>query len=693
MLSEERPHTEQVDAEEAFLRRVFRDFRETLWREKLWILGYCVVIVGATTLFVSQQKTYYRATTTLLIDSDMVQDPAEQKSLANLDLQTAVIRSPEVIDRVMEKANLLTDPVFADARNPREYFAEHLEVEPDKASKTIQISFQDTRPDVSAVIANQTAAAYIYQKTARSSGVSVDSIDSLKKQLAGEMEKLNALKTKIAELNKENPELGSEDIINDQIKFLNSQYIKTDGRVLEIRTTLAEFESLVTDGKAIEAHPYVANHPRVKSKLDMIRAAELDLIQLQQEYRGQHPSVLKAQSKLDALQKSLDSEKTQILAELRADLKANEATLKQLRENLLALQIKEKELSPQALTYKNLLAEEASITETVRLLNAKLSKISVDAGTKQSGIDVLSYATAPEEPYSPNKPRAMALALLFSVFTSFGFVFLRCYMDRALRKEEDIEQLIRKPFLGFVPAVRVQKGTMTPNFRNEKGRVYFANFLRLICANINFLVAGRERPTIMVTSAKPAEGKSFATYHLAHAFAQDGKRTILIDVDFLHSVTSLAFPNASDDQPGLHSFLMGEADMESIVEETAQPNLYLVRCHEAPFSAPHALRSERMRELVMGLKKHFDIILFDAPPVLALNDAVALGELVDMRIIVIEWGKTPRELVERAMKRIAPSNLVLAGIVLNRAKHWGETYYYDHYYPEKSRKPPYPPAK
>ena len=63
-----------------------------------------------------------------------------------------------------------------------------------------------------------------------------------------------------------------------------------------------------------------------------------------------------------------------------------------------------------------------------------------------------------------------------------------------------------------------------------------------------------------------------------------------------------------------------------------------------------------------------------------IKDAVALGELVDMRILVIEWGKTSREMVQRALKKIAPSSLLLAGIILNKTKRWGSSYYYDHYY-------------
>ena len=684
MNSEERVSAEQGDAEDAFLKRVYRDFRNTLWREKLWISAYCVFVVLTGAILTARQPSYYQATATLLIDSDVVQDPAEQRSLSNLELQATIIQSPEVIDRVVEKANLLADPVFSESHNPLEVFSKYLQVEPEKRNKTIQVHFMDTRPAVATLIANQVAQAYLYEKAARNSGLTVESMASFKEQLAQEMERLNAVKTKIAELNKKNPDFGNEGVIDDQIKFLNSEYVRTDARVLELKTTLAELELLIKSGASVESHPFFVSHPRVKEKLAAIRAAELAVLDMEQEYREMHPLVLKAKMRVKALKDSLEEEKKRILEELHADLKAEETTIRKIRENMLELQLKDKELTPQKLDYKGLLSEEDSITETIHLLNAQVSKASVAASFKQTGIEILSYATVPQDPFRPNKPKNILLTFFFAVFSSVGFVFLKCYFDRTFRTEEDIEQLLMKPFLGHLPFARVPKETLQPNFRNEKESVYFSNFLRLICANSTFLVSGRGSPAIMITGSKPGEGKSFTAYHVARAFAQEGKQTILVDVDFCRSILSFVFSDLPE-RPGLHDYLMGKAEAEEIIAATGQPNLFLIQSQEAQFSAPHALRSDRMKDLVRKLKQDFDVAIFDTPPVLAINDAVALGELVDLRILVIEWGKTPKDVVQRALKKIAPSNLVLAAIILNKAKHWGSSYYYDHYYDGKKR--------
>lgn len=685
----EKSETGQVDAEEALMKRVFRDFNISVSQHKLWVALYCFVVVAATAAVVFSQTSYYRAEATLLIDPNLVQDPAEQKSLANLDLQVAVIRSPELADKVIGKANLLTDPEFAESPDPRQHFSENLETAVEKTNNTIQIYYLNEDPEKAALIANEIAETFLNFKSTKSSGLSVESIDSLQQQVKQQMDKLSVIKTKIAELNKANPDLGGESVVGDQIKYLNNEYIKTDARILQLKTTIAELESLIQNGGSVENNPYAASHPRVRTKLDRLREAELEVVQLEQEYRGMHPAVLKAQTKRNALQQTLDEEKTQLLTELRAEQKTSEATLEQLRQNIQKLQTQEKELTPQKLEYKNLLAEETSVSETVKLLNSQISKASVAASYKQTGIEILSYASVPQSPFKPDRPKAILLAFVFAVFSSLGFIFLRCYMDKSFRLDEDIEELLMKPFLGHLPSIRSQKDGVTPVFRDEKESVFFYNYLRLACANMNFLNTEQGgKQSIMVTSSRPGEGKTFVAYHLAHAYAREGRVTVLIDTDFCRSSLSYSFPQPEVKRPGLHDYLMENAKLEQIIEETTQKNLYLIRSQEAEFSAPHALRSERMKDLLRDLKNYVDVIVLDAPPTLTVSDAVALGEIVDMRVFVIEWGKTPREVVQRAISRVAPGNLVPACVILNKVKNIGGSYYsqYHHYYSGKSEK-------
>ncbi|MGI6240724.1 MAG: GumC family protein [Candidatus Omnitrophota bacterium] len=674
---------EHEESEAVFLKRVYRDFFETVQRQKYWIalFSFCVVLLVA--IFSFLQTPYYRATTTLLIDSDMAQDPSEQKSLGNLDLQVAIIQSPEIIAKVIEQTNFTADSSVDSRVTLSEAFMKFLDVRSKKQSKTIDISFLSEKAETAALTANQIAQAYIEGKTTKSSGVVVDSVESLQSQLAQQIEKHNTVKNKIAELNRENPELGNENILADQIKYLNSEYVKADSRVMELRNTLSELEAIIKIGGNIQDHPYASSHPRVRQKIDRIRDTEIQLLEMEQEYRQMHPTFLKAQAKLKALRQSLDDERTQLIAELTAALKASEAMAQGIRQSMLELQAKEKDFSPAQLAYKNLLTEEASIVETIRLLNGQISKASIAGSVKQTPIEILSYAVPPLSPAIPDKPRNILMALFLSLLVSLGSIFFRHYFDQTLKKDEDVEWILRKPFLGHAPYVQVPKDSMDPVLKNEKEKIYFFNFFRLICANISFLLGAQTKASIVLTGSLPGEGKSFVCCHVARTFANEGKKTVLIDADFCHSTISKMFPREGE-RPGLHSYLMENAPVDAIIEETAYPNLFLIPSREAKFSAPYALRSKRMKEMLNVLKETFDVVIVDTPPVLVLNDAVAISELADMRVVVVEWGKTLIKSVLRTVSKIAPSDSALTGIILNKVKHWGKQYYYEHYYGARS---------
>ncbi len=279
---------EHEESEAVFLKRIYRDFFETVQRQKYWIALFSFSVVLLVAIFSFLQTPYYRATTTLLIDSDMAQDPSEQKSLGNLELQVAIIQSPEIIARVIEQTNFLVDPSVDSRVNPREVFMRFLDVTSQKKNKTIDISFLSEKAETAAFIANQIDQAYIEGKTTKSSGVVVDSVESLQNQLAQQIEKHNAVKNKIAELNRENPELGNENILADQIKYLNSEYIKADSRAMELRNTLSELESIIKSGGNIQDHPYASSHPRVRQKMDRIRDTEIQLLEMDLRLR-QHP--------------------------------------------------------------------------------------------------------------------------------------------------------------------------------------------------------------------------------------------------------------------------------------------------------------------------------------------------------------------------------------------------------------------
>jgi capsular exopolysaccharide synthesis family protein len=183
----------------------------------------------------------------------------------------------------------------------------------------------------------------------------------------------------------------------------------------------------------------------------------------------------------------------------------------------------------------------------------------------------------------------------------------------------------------------------------------------------------------VVTSPLAQEGKTSTLSNLAVTFAQAGKRVLIIDADLrkprLHKIFKIKNVN------GLTSYLSAQTDLENLEKPTPIPNLFLINAGPVPPNPVELLGSERMGSLIDEMRKRFDYVLFDSPPVLPVSDAVVLGPRIDAAILVVWGGKTTREALKRAKEKLAMHRIKCAGAIINKVSLEDHDYYYmKHYY-------------
>jgi len=191
-----------------------------------------------------------------------------------------------------------------------------------------------------------------------------------------------------------------------------------------------------------------------------------------------------------------------------------------------------------------------------------------------------------------------------------------------------------------------------------------AEAFRTLRTNIYFSGLDRSIQTLLVTSVAPSEGKSTTLANLAVAMAQGDKKTILVDSDLrrptLHAVFSL------NNDAGLTSLFMDvKGPIEPTLKEVGVPNLQVLTSGPLPPNPAEVLGSQRMLDVIAALKNRADIVLFDAPPIVAVTDAAVLGTRVDGVLLVINAGHTRREHAKRAKAQLEKLNIRVVGAVLN----------------------------
>jgi non-specific protein-tyrosine kinase len=193
-----------------------------------------------------------------------------------------------------------------------------------------------------------------------------------------------------------------------------------------------------------------------------------------------------------------------------------------------------------------------------------------------------------------------------------------------------------------------------------------AEAYRTLRTNLTFAALDNPIETLVVTSAAPNEGKSTVLANLAVTMAQGERRTIVVDADLrrpgLHEVFG-----AMNDQ-GLTNMIVDEAALDDPpLIEVGVENLRLVPSGPLPPNPADILGSRKMERVIGALRERADIVLFDAPPVVAVTDAAVLGTKVDGVLLVVAAGRTRREHAERAKELLERVHIRIVGAVLNDA--------------------------
>jgi len=181
--------------------------------------------------------------------------------------------------------------------------------------------------------------------------------------------------------------------------------------------------------------------------------------------------------------------------------------------------------------------------------------------------------------------------------------------------------------------------------------------------------------TLLIASVMPGEGKTFTTANLAQAIVrQHERRALVIDADLRRAQLHNFF--GAPASPGLAEYLLGEADEFSVIQRGPTDNLCLIAGGK-PISNPVELLSNgRLKKLLERVTPLFDWILFDSPPAVAVSDASLLADLCDGVLLVVQAGRTPFDVAQKARAEFHEKSVV--GVVLNRVEP-GETYQ-SHYY-------------
>lgn len=322
-----------------------------------------------------------------------------------------------------------------------------------------------------------------------------------------------------------------------------------------------------------------------------------------------------------------------------------------------------------------------SLGQRLASLRSTLATLLTTSRTPSNSLSVAESALPPGVPSSPRVLLNTILATLVGLLIAFGVAFLFEHLDDTLKTAVDIEAVAGLPTLGAVIKMKGGKG------RSEMYRLATilyprspaAEAYRTLRTNIEFASVDAPTRTLLVTSPSQGEGKTTTVANLAVAFAQAGKRTLVVDTDLrrpgIHRIFDL--PNAH----GLTSLLRADdVSVTALGHGTEQDGLQVLTSGPLPPNPAELLGSQRFRTVLKRLADEFEVVILDSPPIQAVADAAILASMTDGTLFVVEAGRTRRGHARHGREALAKADARVLGSVLNRVPERALGEYYYHYY-------------
>ncbi len=408
--------------------------------------------------------------------------------------------------------------------------------------------------------------------------------------------------------------------------------------------------------RATELTDKTPAHPDVQDIDRLIAATEADLSEAMRVQHNLDPSVQALQSQLSGLlQKGAEIDQS----------------IRRTTEQFSAY--------PDKMRRMTQLRMAADAAESVyKSLQEQNYQVGVAESLIVSDMQPVETALAPERHYSPKIVVNVAVGLFCGLVFGLGLAFLLEYIDDTVRTPDDLAQLWDLPKLGVVPRFRL---TGERRVIDELPATHpIAEVYRTIRNGLMFASLDKPLRLIAVSSAVPSEGKSTFAVNLAVSFAREGKRVLIVDCDLRRPAQHRHFPHVSN-HVGVTDVLTGRTPLEQAEQRTTIENLTLLTSGPTPTDPARLVESLRLRQLLLDLRKAYDIVIVDTPPCMVVNDSIVIGRVVDGIILVVESGSTNRKLVTDMKARFEVAGLEPTGLVLNKLDFVtsGYGYYYKAY--------------
>ena len=665
----------------------FLDYWRVIRSRKEIVLAVLFLVVITGTVYTFTLPRIYQSESRIEVNNDTVDiDPFGMPDSVGagmydpyfLRTQYEIIKSKPILYEVINRLNLQEVWAEKGVVLPKEIaykiLASSLEITQYRDTSLISLRAQRQDPKEAMRIANELAAVYRDQRLDLKYKEMTRALDALRRELESQQEKVSSAEQQVETIRNDlgisvlSEDVGASSIEKMQLQQLNGDRITSKVEMLAFKTRYEQMEAMSNED-LLAASAYLTSDPFVESMRTEIKNLDVQLSSLLQNYGENHPEVKQATAARDQLLEKLAQALGGIKKGTRAQYEEAKARFDALEEELRGVQTSERESYGVKMLPFNKAKQELDIQRSImNALQARLAQEGITLKVPRTPVEIVDSAEVSDRPISPNLIMNILLSIFVGLASGVGLAYFIEYLDTSIKTADDIERWIDLPVLGLIPQnVRplIEEG---PDSDHAEG-------YRVLRTNMSFTDAGGPTKGVFaVLSGGAGEGKSTTAFNLAYVCAQQGEKVLLVDADLRRPVqhTILGVSNRF----GLTNVLLRDVPVEEAIKTTSVPNMHFLPSGRLPRTSLGVLDPKRIGELMNSLKKKYDVVIFDTPPLVGISDSAVIAKEVDGVILVVQYRKYPRDMIIRAKQMLDTLGVKQVGVVLNNINIMRDDYYY-----------------
>jgi len=673
-------------------------------RERIWyiVVVFLVVFSSSLVFTLSDTRIYQSVATVQIFRRDpnimQVQQMLDNdiRSAEDLNTQLKIIESSTMVKRVADRIKGDALKAFlapyersaADAAFVTELIQKNRKVIAPRLNLVVGIAFQHPDRFVAAKVANIYVEEYLnYIQLVRSTFQN-KAVEDLQLNVETQRKKVDQIAQKLQRYKESNRTVSLDqrkDIVSDSLKAINLEVQKAQILLQTAEVRLNQIKEHRAKREELTGLVFVAAQPVIAELTQQLAAQKILSAKIKERYRDLHPEMIAAKNAYAQAERELERAVNSICDQIESDYQAALLGYQQRQQELDRIKKESLELDRIAVEYSQIEREFRTEDQILQSIAARTRETSLTSNIETQNARIVDQAvpSMDDKPISPNVPLNLGLGVAAGLGLGLAFAFFVASIDDRVKSSYDIEGVIGLPLIGIIPQLpQMDPADKAQVVVNNSDRQVAEAFLTLH-SSLRLKDESKNAKCILTTSTMPGEGKSFTTTNLALTFAAHGERVVVVDCDLRKPNIHKSF--RLENRSGVIDICAGTMPIDEVVLRGVQPNLDVIPSGGRAKNPTQILNSKSFETMISDLRKRYDRVFIDTPPLGAVSDALIILPLVDGSIFTIFFNKVRRKAAQFSAKKLIDANVPTFGAVLNGLNRTFSGYYYAQYY-DKSYK-------